>query len=159
MSRLAWLGIAFIALGSAAQAGQRYVWNTYLPGESVAYGVPDTDDRSFRVDCAKAGGLEISGPSGVEGGRTSVVFKVNGQRITRRAHVYVGDVPQFVVSAGYDDPVIVGLLAGHDLSIRERGDEWRVPGAGAARVLKPLIAACMRKQGRAPQARPRPGAA
>ena len=56
--------------------------------------------------------------------------------------VELGDGPNFSVEVPRDDPDTLALVAGKDLTIGSAGDVWSLPGKGAAKVLKPLLALC-----------------
>ncbi len=133
----------------ALLAGSRYVWSTYLPGQAIEYGVPETDDRSLRIDCAAAG-LEISGPSPVdlgEGAKITLTFTIGGEKFSRNGTISEGDGSVFDAPVSTGDPIIAALLRGGEIEVGLGGYAWRVPGEGAERVLRPLIAACPRLRG------------
>ncbi len=139
-----------LATPTVLHAQPNYKWSTNLPGRAIEYGVPDTDDRSFRIDCAEHGGLEISAPSPLDlsgGAGTKVVFEAQGAKRMYLANIFNGDGPQFVTAVSYADPTIAALLNGYDVRVNLGGYQWTVPGARAARVLRPLIAACRHKHG------------
>ena len=44
------------------------------------------------------------------------------------------------------DDAITTLLAGRDLTLIVGKDDWSVPGKGAARLVRPLLAICAKKR-------------
>ena len=125
-------------------------WNTMDDGAIVQFGVPDTDDRAIRLDCAGKGLIGLMGPADTEleeGARIVVTLK--GRTGAKRyigEVIGMGDGPNFAVKVAPGDDAVTTLLAGRDLTLVVGKDEWSVPGKGAARVLKPLLAICA-KQG------------
>lgn len=109
--------------------------------QSGQYGAPGTDHRLLRVDCAD-GGLWIGGPwpgDGREGDPARVTLA--GQ--DRHGELaYAGDGLNFAVPVERDDPALALLLAGAPLEVAAGEEAWRVPGEGAAAVLKPVVKGC-----------------
>ena len=126
-----------------AAEGRHYIWNDDAPGQTVAYGVPDTDDRALRIDCVK-GRLSISGPADAdETERVQVrITSRAGARTFRSGVTEAGDGPNFTVAVTERDDALVTLLAGRPVTIAVKDDVWSVPGKGAAKVLAPLIKGC-----------------
>jgi len=58
----------------------------------------------------------------------------------------MGDGPNFAVTVMPDDDAITTLLAGRDLTLIVGKDDWSVPGKGAARLVRPLLAICAKKR-------------
>lgn len=125
-----------------------YGWNTLDDGMIVQYGVPDSDDRAIRLDCAGGGRIGIMGPSATElaeGAALSVTFKGRaGSTAHRGKVVMMGDGANFAVTVAASDDAVATLLAGKDLTVAQGRDSWTIPGKGAARVLKPMLARCAR---------------
>ncbi|MDO8297733.1 MAG: hypothetical protein Q7T19_15000 [Caulobacter sp.] len=144
------LGLTVLAAAAAASKparAQDYVWHAAIPGESVQYGVPDTDDRGLRIDCEGRGRLSIMGPTaseGAEGSALDVRLRVPPAppRTVPGDVIALGDGANFHVVVAPGDPALAALLAGKDLTVGSAGDVWTVPGAGAPRVLADLLAAC-----------------
>ena len=154
MARLfiaACLSAAFAASATLAQEVGRYGWNAMDDGAIVQFGVPDTDDRAIRLDCADKGRIGIMGPVDTdepEGAKIGVTLK--GRSSVKR-HVGevidMGDGPNFAVVVTPNDDAVTTLLAGHDLTLIVGEDEWSVPGKGAAKLVKPLVAVCAKRAG------------
>ena len=83
-----------------------YVWNVEEPGQAVAYGVPDTDDRAIRLICSKHGRHWIaSGPIDAEIGKTISVTMI-GERSSRTFRSKVGEDgngPNYTIDLKPDD--------------------------------------------------------
>src|SRR3989338_3101585 len=78
---LNFLALWVLASPAAARDGSGYVWHEAVPGESVQYGVPDSDDRALRIDCDARGKIGIMGPTAStepEGGAGAVVLQTPG---------------------------------------------------------------------------------
>jgi hypothetical protein len=125
-----------------------YGWNMLDDGMIVQYGVPDSDDRAIRLDCTARGRIGIMGPSATElaeGAAISVTFKGRaGSKLHRGEVVMMGDGANFSVVVAASDDAVTTLLAGKDLVLAQGRDTWTIPGKGAARVLKPMLARCAR---------------
>lgn len=130
---------------AAAQQGH-YAWSTALPGESVQYGVAESDDRALRIDCRPGGRLEILGPSGgqtPENMPTQVTFRRGTNRIrVLGVIVSMGDGLNFAVPVAANELPITALLAGESITIEHGDASWEVPGTDAPAVLRPLVEAC-----------------
>ncbi len=126
-----------------AAEGRHYVWNDYIPGQTVAYGVPDTDNRALRIDCIK-GRLSISGPADAdESERVQVrITSRAGTRTFRSEVTEAGDGPNFTIAVTARDDILKTLKSGRSIRIRVKDEGWTVPGEGAAKVLAPLIKSC-----------------
>lgn len=125
-----------------AQDAGDYVWHLTAEGESAQYGIPDSDDRAGRIDCEPSGMLNLMAGTASEAAAGEPV-KVNvGERVLDGLIVALGDGNNFSVELPADDPDILALVAGKDLTIGSAGDTWSLPGKGAAKVLKPLLATC-----------------
>jgi opacity protein-like surface antigen len=143
-TRLILAAVAALACAApaAAQDSSRYVWNLAYEGESAQYGVPDSDDRAGRIDCEPSGMLSLMASTASDvppGGSVKVTV---GKRTLDGIVVEMGDGNNFSVELAADDPDILALVAGKDLTIGSTGDTWSLPGKGAAKVLKPLLALC-----------------
>jgi hypothetical protein len=141
------LAAATLAITAHSQSAAPYSWNTIVPHRAAQFGVPETDDRSLRVDCKPPGTLSITGPTPSDredGARISVQFAAPGFHEIRSATVSHGDVTQFTATVEGRDKAIQTLLAGRALSISTAGSSWTVSGEGAGAVLRPILAACSR---------------
>lgn len=135
--------------GSVASAGgdggAGYVWHTTNDNESAQYGVPDSDDRALRLDCEPSGRISIMGPTAAEteGQTVQVVLQGRtGRRTAPGVVIALGDGNNFSVEVDPTDDAVATLMAGHDLIVGSAGDEWTVPGKGAARALAPVLKSC-----------------
>lgn len=138
---------ALAAVGSTAARAQDYVWHAAIPGESVQYGVPDSDDRALRIDCEGRGRLSIMGPTAseaAEGSPLDVRLQVPPApaRVLPGEVIALGDGANFHTLVAPGDPALAALLAGKELTVGSAGDVWTVPGTGAPRLLAELLAAC-----------------
>lgn len=137
--------LAFAA-SAVAQDEQPYVWNAYTE-TSIAFGVPDTDDRALRIDCEGGKTLLLITPvdpslAGPDGRINIVASSDAGMDMIQGALIELGDGVN--VSAPLPSPsdALAGLMAGGDLTLMLLGEERVIPGAGAAAVLGPLLKAC-----------------
>ena len=124
----------------SAQMG--YTWHTAENGTSVQFGVPETDDRAFRVDCEN-GKLLVIAPAGTnapQGSPTTAVFQ-NGEKRPGTIS-YLGDGPNFVVSVAPTDPVVATLFTDGRIRIDTPETVVSVPGAGGAALLHTLVERC-----------------
>lgn len=128
--------------GPAFARDDAYRWHLAHEGESAQYGVPDSDDRAGRIDCEASGDLNIMAPTGSDSPPGGPVKVTVGARLLDGLVVELGDGNNFSVEVPADDPDILALVAGKDLTIGSAGDTWTLPGKGAAKVLKPLLALC-----------------
>jgi hypothetical protein len=140
---------AVLASPAVARDGP-HSWNTMNDGAIVQFGAPDTDERAIRLDCAGKGLIGVMGPADTdleEGARIAVTLKgrTDAKRYVGEV-VGMGDGPNFSVKVAPGDDAVTTLLAGRNLTLIVGKDEWSVPGKGAAKVLKPLLAICA-KQG------------
>lgn len=144
MSRVVLLtAVAALALSGPVLAGDNsYRWHLTHDGESAQYGVPDSDDRAGRIDCEASGDLNIMATTGSDSPPGGPVKVTIGSRVLDGLVVELGDGANFSVELPADDPDILALAAGRDLTIGSAGDTWTLPGKGAAKVLKPLLALC-----------------
>jgi len=139
--------LALLLAAELAAPPKPFVWNTYIPGRTVAYGVPDTNQRAVRIDCeAREGKLHlfIGGPASGEIGKV-MALEITGRtgvKIFRSWIVPAADGPNFSFQIGGDEDLIQTLMAGGDVRITTQGSERVIPGAGAAEVLGPLLKAC-----------------
>jgi hypothetical protein len=138
--------LLLLTLAAAIQPQAGYSWHVAVAGESVEYGIPQTDDRGLRVTCPAGRGLHVEGPAGdaaVENLPTQIRFRSGEELVTMVGIVVLtGDGLGFSVPVGRDELPIRALLAGQPLTI-ERGElGWTVPGEGAAALIAPLVAAC-----------------
>jgi hypothetical protein len=139
---LAALLAATVAAPALAQDASQYRWHLTAEGESAQYGIPDSDDRAGRIDCEPSGGLSLMATTGSDSAPGGPVKVTVGKRQLDGVVVELGDGPNFFVELATDDPDILALLAGKDLTIGSAGDTWTLPGKGAAKVLKPLLTKC-----------------
>lgn len=135
------------AAPAAAQVEQPYVWHEAIPGQSVQFGVPDTDDRGLRIDCDRGGRIAIMGPTGLmapEGGSVTVLLQTPGEpeRQLPGQVVEMGDGANFRTLVTPDDRGLTGLLTGKGLTVGSAGDSWAVPSDGVRGPLTRLLAAC-----------------
>jgi len=117
---------------TAAAPESGYLWHTAQPGESVQYGVPDTDDRLLRIDCGEDGRIKIGGPAGVNGPEGAQVTATFGEGAAARTLPVLlaeaGDGTNFYAVVAPDDPALQTLLAGHSLSVAQGEHSWGGPG-------------------------------
>ncbi|NGM50521.1 hypothetical protein G5B46_12960 [Caulobacter sp. 602-2] len=134
-----------------AEPDSGYRWNTAMPGQSVQYGLPESDDRLLRIDCDEHGRIEIGGPAGVdgqEGERVTVTFgEGDAARTLPALLAMAGDGMNFYAQVASDDPALRTLLAGRPLKVTQGDDSWEVPGLGAAAELEPFLQACRASAG------------
>ena len=115
----------------AAAPERGYRWHTAQPGESVQYGVPDTDDRLLRIDCGE-GGRIINVTS------TSVYMPISGLDLSSGARAGLTSFLAGVARTVADRNVTINnLLPGKIDPDRLRGPHEpgsvEDPAAGAAR--------------------------
>lgn len=136
-----------LAAAELAAPSKPYVWNEYIPGRTIAYGVPDTNQRAVRIDCeAREGKLHLFLGGPVSG----TVGKVMALEITSRAGVKIfrswivdaADGPNFSFEISGAEDLIATLMTGGDVRISTQGSVRTIPGEGAAAVLRPLLKAC-----------------
>ena len=123
-----------------AEAG--YVWEASEDGMSVQFGVPQTDDLAFRVDC-EDGKLIIIAPANTdapEGTPTTALFQ-NGERRAGTIS-YLGEVPGFAVSVAATDPVVRTLLTNDRVRIDTPDAAISVSGANGSTLLRSLVKRC-----------------
>jgi hypothetical protein len=139
--------LALLLAAAELTSPKPYVWNTYIPGRTVAFGIPDTNHRAARIDCEAREGkphLFLGGPV------SGQVGKVMALEITGRAGVKVfrswivdaADGPNFSFQIDGGEDLIQTLMAGGDVRISTQGAVRTLPGEGAAAVLGPLLNAC-----------------
>ena len=119
-----------------------YVWHSAENGMSVQFGVPETDDRAFRVDC-EGGMLFIIAPANTnapEGTSTTAAFQ-NGERRAGTIS-YLGDGPNFVVPLAPTDPLIRTLLTNGRIRIDALDTVVSVAGSAGLALLQPLVERC-----------------
>jgi hypothetical protein len=130
----------------AAAPESGYRWHTAQPGESVQYGVPETDDRLLRIDCDEGGRIKIGGPAGVDGPEGAQVSATFGEGAAARTLpallAEAGDGTNFYAEVGPDDPALQTLLTGRSLKVAQGAYSWEVPGEGAAAELRPFMQLC-----------------
>lgn len=131
-----------VAAPALAQDASQYRWHLTAEGESAQYGIPDSDDRAGRIDCEANGSLSLMAATASEAAEGEPVTVTVGDRQLAGVIVALGDGNNFSVALAPDDPAIVALVAGKDVQIGSAGDVWALPGKGAAKALKPLIAKC-----------------
>jgi hypothetical protein len=127
------------------QASLGYVWHSRNAGRSVQYGVPETDDRAFRADCANGRLLIVipDHPVEAEDAVSSALFS-NGERREGRIED-LGDGANLVITTALDDPIVATLFSGNRIAIDTPNRLVRVPTAGSAHLLRALIDACRRQ--------------
>ncbi len=123
---------------------QTYVWHAYTE-DSIAYGVPETDDRAVRIDC-EAGRMVLMGPvdpDSVEDGRVRLMaWGPGGMDMLEATTVEMGDGLNFMAPLPRPSDALDGLMKGQDMTLMLMGEERIVPGAGAPAVLGPLLKRC-----------------
>lgn len=122
-----------------------YRWWTTAENDSAQYGIPDSDDRGLRLDCEASGMISIMGPTAAEpeGSRVMVTLQGrSGRRTLEGFVVALGDGNNFNVEVEAGDDAVATLMAGKDLTVGSAGDEWTVPGKGAAKALAPVLKTC-----------------
>ena len=119
-----------------------YTWHTAANGMSVQFGVPETDDRAFRVDCEN-GKLLVIAPAKTnarQGTPTTATFQ-NGEK--RPGSIsYLGDGPNLVISLVPTDPVVGTLLTDGRIRIDTPVTVVSVAGAGGSALLHALVERC-----------------
>lgn len=140
------LALSLLAAPAVAQDEQPYVWNAYT-GTSVAFGVPDTDDRALRIDCEGGETLVLIAPvdpslAGPDGRINIVASSDAGLDMITGGLIELGDGPNVRAPLPSPSDALAGLMAGGDLTLMLLGEERVIPGAGAAAVLGPLLKAC-----------------
>ncbi len=127
-----------------AAPAQPYVWHAYTE-DSIAYGVPETDDRAVRIDC-EAGRMVLRGPVDpeiVDDGKVQVVaWGPGGMDMIEASVAEMGDGLNFVAPLPSPSDALDGLMKGADMTLMLLGEERAVPGAGAPAVLGPLLRRC-----------------
>jgi hypothetical protein len=139
--------LALLLAAELAGSASGYVWNEYIPGRTIAYGVPDTDRRAVRIDCEAREGkphLFLGGPvSGTVGHVMALeITSRAGLKIFRSWIVDAADGPNFSFQIAASEDLIATLMAGADVRISTQGAVRTIPGQGAAAVLGPLLQAC-----------------
>jgi hypothetical protein len=124
-----------------------YIWNEYIPGRTIAYGIPDTGQRAVRIDCEQREGqlhLFLGGPAGGTVGHVMALEITSraGTKIFRSWIVDAADGPNFSFEIAGSEDLIATLMAGGDVRISTQGTVRTIPGEGAAAVLGPLLKAC-----------------
>lgn len=123
---------------------QPYIWHA-AGGDSVAWGVPDTDDRAVRIDC-EAGRMVLMAPVDpeiVEDGRVKVMaWGPGGMDMVEATTVELGDGLNFVAPLPAPSDALDGLMKGEDMTLMLLGEERVIPGEGAPAVLGPLMKRC-----------------
>lgn len=110
---------------------------------SVQYGVPDTDDRAFRIDCRRAVVVEVMFPAATEAPEGTAMAATFAGGASRPGQIrYLGDGANLAVPLGADDPVLDALFGGERVRIVGAGASISVPAEGAAQLIRPLLAAC-----------------
>jgi hypothetical protein len=119
-----------------------YVWHSANGGESVQFGVPDTDDRAFRVDCDNNQLLVIApANTNASEGTARVAIFPNGEQRTAVIS-YLGDGPNFVVTIAPNDPVIAQILMPGRIRIHTPDSVVSVPNEGGLGLLRSLVQRC-----------------
>jgi hypothetical protein len=125
-------------------AAQPYVWHAYTV-DSIAFGVPGTDDRAVRIDC-EAGRMVLRGPVDpeiVDDGKVRLtVWGPGGMDMLEATTAGMGDGLNFVAPLPSPSDALDGLMKGADMTLMLLGEERVVPGAGAPAVLGPLLRRC-----------------
>lgn len=127
-----------------AEAG--YVWEVSEDGMSVQFGVPQTDDLAFRVDC-EDGNLIIIAPANTdapEGTPTTALFQ-NGERRAGTIS-YLGEDPGFAVSVAATDPIVGALLTSDRIHIDTAEAAVSVSGAKGSVPLRSLVKRCRNRK-------------
>ena len=130
----------------AASAALGYLWHETNEGTSVQYGVPESDDRAFRIDCFE-GRINVIAPAHTtadDGSATSATFE-DGERRDATIHE-LGNGPNFVVSLATSDPVIATLLAAERIRILTPETSVSVPTAGGTDLIRALVDRCQTPQ-------------
>lgn len=125
-------------------AEQPYVWHA-AGDSSIAFGLPDSDDRAVRIEC-EAGRMVLMGPvdsESVEDGKVRLMaWGPGGMDMLEGTTVELGDGLNFVATLPRQSDALDGLMKDQDMTIMLMGEERIVPGAGAAAVLGPLLKRC-----------------
>jgi hypothetical protein len=119
-----------------------YRWHVAVPGESVQFGVPETDDRAMRIDCHD-GRIAITGPTiadAPEGSPIRIRFANGDRRIG--AVTMLGDGNNFTVEMAPADPLLTWLLGQERIAFDDGEGESSVPLAGGTDLIRGLIDAC-----------------
>jgi len=135
-----------VAREDPAAGASGYVWNAYTD-TSVAFGVPDTDDRALRIDCEGGKTLVLITPvdpdsAGSDGLVRIIASTDAGMDMLEGGLIELGDGPNVSAQLPSPSDAVTGLMAGNDLTLMLLGEERVIPGAGAAAVLGPLLRVC-----------------
>ena len=139
---------ALLAAAAQLAASQGdYVWNAYIPGRTVAFGLPDTNQRALRIDCEPREGhlhLFLGGPVNAAVGTTTAleITSKAGIKIFRSWVVQAADGANFSFQIDPDEDFIHTLMEGGSIRISAVGQARTIPGDGAAEVLGPLLKVC-----------------
>jgi len=123
-------------------AATGYRWHLAIPGESVQFGLPETDDRAFRIDC-RNGRIALIGPAATEAGEGSPIEVTFDHGDLRTGSVALfGDGSNFVVEVAPDDPLLPRLLGRRHIVVQVADDERSIPTAGGVDLIRALIRNC-----------------
>jgi hypothetical protein len=125
-------------------AEQPYVWHA-AGDDSIAFGLPDSDDRAVRIDC-EAGRMVLMGPvdsESVQGGKVQLMaWGPGGMDMLEATTVELGDGLNFVAPLPRRSDALDGLMKGADMTLMLMGEERTIPGEGAPAVVGPLMKRC-----------------
>eukprot|EP01035_Chromulina_nebulosa_P012249 gene12249-16337_t len=132
-----WTGAAGEAPAEGAAA---YVWNTYTD-TSIAFGVPDTDDRALRIDCEGGKTLVLITPvdpdsAGSDGLVRIVASTDAGMDMLEGGLIELGDGINVSAPLPRPSDALTGLMAGGDLTLMLLGEERVIPGPAAADAMR-----------------------
>ena len=147
------LTLAIILIVSTAAYAQGYRWHLGSDKDEVAYGIPESDDRLFRLRCLPGGRIEVSGPLSAEdddpdvreGAQARVMVKTGqtgGQRNLGALVEERGDGWNYVAKVDRDHPVVVALLANKPVHVLMGKYGGEIPTQGAGRFVKRLLENC-----------------
>ncbi len=141
------LGVLLAAAAQLAAPQGDYVWNAYIPGRTVAFGIPDSNQRALRIDCeAREGHLHLflGGLVNAAVGTTTALEITSraGLKIFRSWVVPAADGANFSFQIDAHEDLIRTLMDGGSIRISAVGQARTIPGEGAAAVLGPLLKVC-----------------
>ncbi|HYN45316.1 MAG TPA: hypothetical protein VES64_01350 [Allosphingosinicella sp.] len=133
-------------LAAAAPPGG-YVWHIAEPGRSVQYGVPQTDDRAFRIDCSD-GLIEMMRPMDSDTADGTDVEAMLREGAIREGRIaYLGDGANLVVTVAADDPVLAAMLANGRMVIDTASSRYELSVDDQGRtMIGALLRACDAKR-------------
>jgi hypothetical protein len=133
------LGVA----GSVAAAQEGYRWHMEQP-DSLQFGVPETDDRSMRIDCVTPTQYEVRVPAwgSMAGAAVPITVSSGATTETRTGKIDAsGDGADLVLALPADSLLPRSLHDGKPVRLANKEGGISVPGASAS-LLATLTATC-----------------